>query len=228
MSGSFEVTRLERPAYPRKVLFALELIDPITLTRVSQGVAVVAEGLRGKPIVSSSGLFVWLKEGDASVQRVSIDPRALPYDKLEIQKAELTLSPVKPPLTTIELRPRLDYAFSSGITGVRGRLIEDRSEPPRPVRDATVGLFWLDEDGAWQRSPAESRTSADGDFVSILRLTSNGAPLLDAQGAVTLGLRARRDGVSERRSADVKVPQGRVADPSTLTALVFAWDELQL
>ena len=38
----------------------------MTLERVSDGVKVTAEGLRGKPIVNYGGLFVWLEEDAGS------------------------------------------------------------------------------------------------------------------------------------------------------------------
>ena len=108
------------------------------------------------------------------------------------------------------------------------RMIEDRTATPRvPVRKAGVSLQWLDDDDVtWHEAPIVSHTTKNGDFVAILRLSPTDLPMLDANGALTVRLRVRRDG-AERVSADLKLPQGRVADPSTLTALTFAWDELQ-
>jgi len=62
--------------------------------------------------------------------------------------------------------------------------------------------------------------------VAILRLARSEVPQLDAGGKLTVRLRARR-GVDERGSADLKVLQGRVANPSTLNPSIFVWDELQ-
>ncbi len=221
MSRPFEA-KLEE-AYQRRALFALELLDAVTLTRVSQGVKkVVAEGLDGEAIVNSSGLFVWLDEDITNLQKVTFDLGALPYETIEIAAAD-----VKLPLTTIELQPRTDYPFAAGMTGIRGTLIEERVTPQVPVDDAEVWLRWLDDDNVtWRDAPTISRTNSDGDFVSILRLAPTDVPDLDTDRKLTVRLRARRN-ANERTSSDLKLLQGRVADPSTISALTFAWDELQ-
>ena len=221
MNRPFEV-QLET-AYERKVLFALELLDAVTLSRVSHGVKeVVAAGLKGKPILNKSGYFVWLEEDFSRLQKITFDLGLLPYDSREVRATEVTR-----PLTTIQLQPRLDYPFAAGTTGIRGTLIEQRVVPPQPVAGADIGLSWLDDDNVtWRDAPTISRTNSDGDFVSILRLAPTDVPDLDADRRLTVRLRARRN-TNERTSSDLKLLQGRVADPSTLSALTFAWAELQ-
>jgi len=215
-------------AYERHALFAVELLDAVTLERVSENVVVTAVGLRGKPVVNYGGLFVWLKEDLGPLQKILVNPGALPYESVERQKAQLNLPPVPRPLTAIELPPRIDYPFGVGTTGVRGRLIADRtSVPAHPVADAEIALLWLDDVSVWHDAPTTSHTNGDGDFVSIMRLSAVDVPLLDSAGALTVRIRVRRDGAYERHSGDLKVPQGRIADPTTLSALVVAWDELQ-
>lgn len=229
MSRPFEVRPPLETAYRRGVQFAVELLDAVTLARVSEGVKLVAYGLRGQPVVNAGGLFVWLKEDLAALERITIDPGRLPYESAELRRGDLQ-DPPRP--TTVELQPRVDYPFAAGVTGLRGTLIEEQTAPPRrPVRDAAVHLRWLDEDGVtWRDAPTISHTNTNGDFVAILRLPPAAAPRIDASGTLTVRLRASREGV-ERGSADLKLPQGRVADPSTFApgpdALVFAWDELQ-
>ena len=228
MSRPFEVKIPLEQSHLRSVLFAVELFDAVTLSRISQGVKVIAEGLQGAPIVNVSGYFVWQKEDIGPLRGVSIDPGILPYESVTVSVDKLRIPPVAPPLTTIELPPRVDYAFAAGTTGVRGTLIEERVVPPVPVKEAEVRLEWLDEDGVtWHDAPTHSHTNVDGDFVSILRLGSTEVPRLDASGAFTVRLHAKRSAVSERHSVDLKILQGRVADPSTLNALTFAWDEMQ-
>jgi len=224
MSRPFEV-QLEK-SYARRVLFAIELLDAVTLSRVSQGVKkVVADGLAGEPTVNASGCFVWLDEDLGNLQKVTFDLGVLPYESIELAASDLKL-----PLTTIELQPRADYPFATGTTGIRGTLIEERVNPPQvpvPVDDAEVGLRWLDDDGVtWRDASTISRTNSNGDFVSILRLAPTEVPDLDADRKLTVRLRARRN-ANERTSSELKLLQGRVADPSTLSALTFAWDELQ-
>jgi hypothetical protein len=213
--------------YHRSVLFAIELIDAVTLSRVSQGVEVIADGLGGTPIVNASGFFVWLKEDIGSLRGISINPGTLPYERVERRSDQLRLPPLTPPLTPIELPPRMDYAFAAGITGLRGTLIEEKGVPMVAVRDAEVHLLWLDEDGVtWHDASTISHTNAAGDFVSIVRLAPTDVPRLDA-GAFTVRLHAKRNAIGERQSVDLKLLQGRVADPSTLNDFKFAWDELQ-
>jgi hypothetical protein len=225
MSNPFEV-QLEN-AYKRDVLFALELLDAVTLSRVNEGVKEVkAVGFNNKPFLNSSGYYVWLKKDNlASLQKITLDLGQLPYETIEIPKAS-----VKVPLTTVELLPRLDYPFVSGMTGIRGSLIEKRlpsPQVPTPVPDAQIRLRWLDDDNVtWRDAPTIARTNSKGDFVSILRFTSAEAPEIDSERKLTVRLLARR-GPIERRSPDLKLPHGRVADPSTISALTFAWDELQ-
>ncbi len=230
MSRPFEVRLPLERAYLRSVLFAIELFDAVTLARVSQGIKLVAHGLQGNPTVNAGGLFVWLKEDITPLRKITIDPGSLPYESVELEPGQVRLPPLT---TTVELPPRVDYAFATGVTGLRGALIEERVPPPQspvPVRNAEVRLRWLDEDGVtWRDAPTVSHTNPNGDFVAILRLAPAEAPRLDAHGALAVRLRASRDGV-ERGSADLKLPQGHVADPSTFApgdALTFAWDELQ-
>jgi hypothetical protein len=218
---------LER-AYLRNAVFALELLDGVTLARVSNGITIVADGLREKPTVNVSGLFVWRREDISALRNISIDPGVLPYQRRELDRAALRLPPLPNPLTSIQLSPRIDYPLPSGMTGMRGTLIEDRSDPPVPVRDAETHLRWLDDDGVtWRDAPTRCLTNARGDFVSVLRLASSEVPQVDPSGALTVRLVVRRDEVNERSSTDVKLVQGRVADPTTLNAMRFAWDELQ-
>jgi hypothetical protein len=226
MSRPFEIKLPLEDAYRRRSLFAIELLDGVTLERVSTGVEVVAEGLQNKPVVNHGGVFVWMQEDIAPLQKVTIDPGTLPYEKLEREPADLTLPPDPRPLTTIELPPRIDYLFAAGVTGLRGTLIEDNVVPPVPVENAEVSLRWLDDDDVtWRDAPTISHTNSRGDFVSILRFAPTEKPNLD-NASVTVRLRVRRNG-NERSSADFKLLQGRVTDPSTLDPLTFAWDELQ-
>ncbi|HKY41570.1 MAG TPA: hypothetical protein VJM50_00640 [Pyrinomonadaceae bacterium] len=220
MSTPFKVQT--EKAYERHVFLAVELLDAVTLTRVTEGVKVVAEGLQGKPIVNSGGVFVWLRENNPTIRKVSIDTGVLPYENFELDGAQ-----VKFPLTTVELQPAANYLFSPGVTGLRGTLIEQNVTPRQPVGGAQVRLRWLDDNGNWIDSPTTSLTDAkSGDFVSILRLAPKEKPDIDANGAVTVRLQVRRNG-STRSSTDLRLLQGRITDPSTLNTLTFAWDELQ-
>lgn len=224
MSRRFDIRLPLEESRRRRVLFAIELLDAVTLFRVSQGVKLVAEGLKGKPIANASGMSVWLEEDFSKLRKISIDPGDLPFEARELEPAEVKLPPA---VTTIELQPRVSYSFASGITGFRGTLIEARVDPPEPVANAAVRLQWLDDENNWRNAPTTSHTDQKrGDFVSILRLAPTEVPHLD-KGEVTVRLRASRDGGAERGSNDLKLSQGRITNPSTLNPLTFAWDELQ-
>jgi hypothetical protein len=209
-------------AYERRVLFAVELLDAVTLTRVREGVKVVAEGLQAKPIINPSGCFVWLIENNATIRKISVLPCGVPYDGRELDSTQ-----VKFPLTTIELQPTVDYPFAPGLTGLRGTLIERNITPREPVAGAEVRLRWLDDNGNWNDAPTASKTKEQsGDFVSILRLAPKQKPDIDANGAVTVRLQVSRNG-STRSSNNLSLLQGRISDPTVLNPLTFAWDELQ-
>ena len=200
-------------AYVRDALFGIELLDAVTLARVSQGVEVVAEGLQGKPFVNGSGVFVWLKDA-GRLQKITIDPGLLPYEKAELDPSQVEERKV----TTVELQPRAGYVFAAGIAVIRGLLVEERVRRV-PVRDAAVHLRWLDHNGAFHDAPAAPHTDDKGGFAAVLRLAAADTPDLDPNGALTVRLRVRR-GAEERGSPDLKLPQGRVAD------FTFFWDEL--
>lgn len=217
-------------AYVRKALFGIELLDAVTLERVSAGMTVVAEGLHGKPFVNGSGIFVWLDEDLTPLRKVTVDPGLLPYERVEIAPAQVQ----RRRLTTVELTPRVNYPFAAGITGLHGVLIEKNVLPPErpvPVGDAEVHLRWLDDLGVWHDAPTIFRTNAKGDFVAIVRLAPPDVPPLDAASPLTVRLFARR-GADERESdIDLELPRGRVADPSTFpqgpNSLIFAWEAMK-
>lgn len=222
------VTRQKQQAYLRTALFAVELLDAVTLERVTYGVRVTAEGMRAEPVINSGGLFVWRGTDASALQKIVIDPLRLPYQAREVERAALRLPPLPQPLTTIQLSPRLDYPFPTGMTGLRGTLVEAAGAPRVAVSDAEVRLRWLDDDGTtWRDAPGVSRTTANGDFAVVARLASADVPQVDANNAVTVRLRVSRGGMNERSSAIVKLVQGRIADPTALNAMIFVWDDLQ-
>ena len=215
---------LQLPAVSRRVSLVLELIDAVTLQRVYQGVSVIAEGLRRKPIRNASGLFVWLGEDIAQLRSISIDTGVLPFEGVVLSPAN-----VQQPLTTIELPPRLDYPFTTGVTGLRGTLIETSVVSPErkePVIGAKINLSWLNEDNEWENSAIKSHTDSGGDFVSIVRFAPSQKPMLDSTGAISVRLQVSREGWNVRHSNVLKIVQGRIANPTALEPLIFVWNEL--
>lgn len=229
MNGAAQIYGTFDLAYSRKVLFAVELLDPVTLERVSQGIKVVAEGLRGKPTLNASGQFVWLKEDITPLSSISIDPVSLPYQSETVPADELKLPSDKPPIKSIELLPRTDYVPVTGTTGIRGSVVEDRTMPVLAVGDADVRMQWVDEDNVtWRDAPGRSRTNKVGDFVAVLRFASTDTPHVDPVAeTLTVRLFVKRSDGRERHTASMRIKQGSIEDASTQHGLIFAWDEMQ-
>jgi len=208
----------------RNVLFAVELLDAITLERVNQGITVDAQGLRRKPVFNSGGLFVWIKqtpqEDTTALRSLAIDTGELPYQSVTLDSSQVQMAQ----LTTITLAPRVNYPFQSGVAGVRGTLIESNFGTRRPVLDASVRLQWIDHLGNWIDSPPISNTGADkGNFVAILRLLPADKPDLNTDdGTMQVRVQADRPTAITRYSAPFNLTPGRLSDP-----VQFAWDELQ-
>lgn len=219
MSYRFAVHRPFEVAYQRNVMFAVELLDPVTLERVSRGVAVTATGITGRPIVNLGGHFVWLEE-PAVPQRVQIDPGDLRYEPEDLP------APAPPArLLRVILRPRAGYAFGSGVTAVRSSLYESIATPPVPVPDVTVRMQWLDDGAvvpAWIEAEPSARTSATGDFVTFVRFSATAVPGLDAAGRLRARFTFERSAAPPVRiSPEFSLTQGRTTDLAP-----FAWDAL--
>jgi hypothetical protein len=173
-------------------------------------------------------MFVWLDEDFGRLERIVVNPGLRPYEAVELASSQ-----VRPRIVNrIELSPSIDYPFPGGLTGLRGRLIEHRVSSPRfpaPVVGARVRLRWREEDGAWRDSPTLSHTTDAGDFASLLRLTQGETPQLDPDdGEVIVRLRVSRPGFMDRTSAEFKLAEGRITNPTSQHTQTFAWNELTL
>src|ERR1041384_4915579 len=104
----------------RGVLFAVELVDPVTRALVWRGLQVRAEGIANRPIVSWSGRFVWLSERDAWPTAISVVPRGVPYAPHQQpgppRPADLEKATAQQRRVTIVLRPTRAYPFAAGPT----------------------------------------------------------------------------------------------------------------
>lgn len=214
----FDVRLPLEPSYRREAMLAVELLDPVTLERVAQGVRVTAVGLTSTPIINFSGLFVWLRQPTTDFQQLTIEPGTRPFERMEIPAAQVQL-----PLHSVELKPRANYPFTPGITAIRGALSETSVPPgatPAPVAGATIRLEWLHEDGlTWMVSPATALTDAKGVFTVILRLAPMQMTALDAQGRMSIRLFAKRAAGGEKHH-EFLLPHGCVTDQA------YAWDQL--
>lgn len=209
------MSRLAAPAesaYRRQVLFATEVLDGVTLGRISSGITVRASALAAAPLVNASGMFVWLDHGlPLAPQQVTVDPGLLPYQGAS---AAAPLLPNR--LLQIQLAPGRGYPFPAGVTALRFALIESAVGAPVAAPHTEVFLRWFDS-GAWRDAPLRSRTDANGDASVALRFGRDEEPGKDAGGQLRVRLCARRAGATTV-SAEFALPEGRVTD----RALAFA------
>lgn len=222
MARTFDVYEPLERAWTRKASLAVEVLDAVTLQRMSQGVTVMAKGLRGTPVVNHGGLFVWRGEDLAGFAGVVIDPGALPFAAADLAQADVTL-----PLHTIALQPLANYPFASGTTAIRGSLIETMPPlgvAPVPIAGATIRLQWLDDDGStWHQPPQRFITDARGEFAAFIPFVPADLPQLDAGGNLSLTLIANRAppvAPANEKSIQFTHPQGRVSNA------IHAWDQL--
>lgn len=210
--------------YSRRVLLAVELLDPLTWQPVWRGMEVRAQGLAGRPIINASGRFVWLREGDSWPSRIIVDPRQQPY---------LAPPPVTPPRpadmerptedeqrVSIRLRPAADYDFSAGTTVVSGVLRQRGARDAAAVAGAQVVLQWRDSAlGRWVPAALPALTDSTGRFAVFVRLGPDVQALPDlVDGFLRVRLKVTHAGStaytrpSFRFIADPAAPAGRVRE----------------
>jgi hypothetical protein len=153
MSGAI----LSSDMITRQVLFAVELLDPVTGELVSQPATVSCDGLGNAPLNNLSGRFVFIGGGTPGTVRV--DLHGLPYEPIS--------SP--PPgagqtLLRLTLQPTALYPFAASATLVSGRLVDGAAR----VAGASIGVTFADLTANDQALPA--LTNQLGDFAVLLRL----------------------------------------------------------
>lgn len=220
----------------RKVLFALELVDPGSLRLVDRGVTVRAEGLAGRPIVSRSGRFVWLMEGDAWPGPIAVTPDGAAF------VAQVVPAPPRPAdiehatpderLVRVVLRPNVAYPFDDGVTLVRGRLRQSTASDAPRIVGARVQLAWLAENHRWYPDPGdvatfpgETLTDGAGEFVVFVRLAPRKglAPDIDDRGQLRARLQVTppgEDSATRVTPADYAFLDPVVGEPSNAGRLL--------
>lgn len=212
------MSRLQAPAeaaYQRKVLFAAEVVDGVTLERISRGLDVSASAMLAPPVINASGMFVWLDEGvPLAPQQVTVGTGLLPYIAVSVP------SPVPPQrVVHIQLAPGRGYVFQPGVTALRFSLIESDVGAPVAAGATEVFLRWFDASlpNPWVDAPLRSRTDAGGDASVALRFNRNDEPGKDADGALRVRLCAVHAGIV-KMADEITLVEGRVTD----RALPFA------
>jgi len=215
MADRFAIARPPETAYNRRLLCAAEMVDAVTLERVTADLVVTAPGLRRAPQVNASGFFFWLEEGGATPQRIVVDASDTYYASVE-------RAPPAPPEKSIriELAPRFGYPFPPGATALRGTLRVSRYGPPEPVARARVWLQWSGDSG-WIDSPVAVTSEGNGDFAAPLRLAPKAEPRMLAGAGLAVRLLVARNGTT-RTSGEFALRQGGVGGRDQ----PFIWDDL--
>lgn len=161
------------PALERKVLLALEIVDPVSRSRVSDRIKVSADGLARRPILNLSRCFVWLEEGDAWPIAIRVDVDGLPYATPPVLEPERPAAGEPPKLARIVLSPTERYPFPSGVLAISGVLQTSPEPGSPPISDATLRLQWrYDNSESWNDGVRTSPES-DGRFCVFARSTGN-------------------------------------------------------
>ncbi|MFL9977633.1 hypothetical protein [Paraburkholderia graminis] len=219
-------------AYARRARLIVELIDPVTLGLVHEGLKVEVAGLQSKPAISSSGRFVWFHERDGNPTALRVEAGGLPY----LLRGDVAVPPLPPPapparpvthtFMRVELGPSTAYPFDAGITVLRGNLVRNAAdEPPIAISDAAVRLRWIDDDAPgeqWMDAPTTSFASDKGDFAVMLRLAPGQIARADVQHLMRVRVAVTRAG-STRLSPEMQIPFHAITDVQAS----FAWDDLQ-
>jgi hypothetical protein len=197
-------------------VFAVELIDPVTLEVVSRGgITVTASfnraGLWNKALAQGSR-FVWVLSSDPNAPVPGAVPTSVTvtppvgsvYAPFTYSAADIAngTSNVQGEwgLCRLTLRTAPTYPVPGGITQVRGLLRQARDvvgQPPQPLAGAQVWLQWQDASTNPPTARASGRvlSGARGDFAASLLFppkASKSYPATDASGGFTLTLYAAR------------------------------------
>jgi hypothetical protein len=231
MSGDWLRQAPHELAYTRRARLVVEALDPVTLDLVGPGLRISVDGLDARPVLSSGGRHVWFDERGRTPKTLHINPGALPY--LRVDRAVDPLPPPPAPpakpqtctLMRIELAPSIAYPFAPGITAYRGSFIVDAADdPPVGLADAEVRMQWIDDSQAgevWVDAPNRSRTSANGDFVALVRLGPSQIARADAQHRMRVRVVATHAGTT-RMTPELQILFNRLTDaPSS-----FVWSAL--
>jgi hypothetical protein len=242
MTASFPVSAPD--LVRRRVLFAVALVDPITGALVSEGMRVDADGLIGKPIVNASGHFVWLAEGAARPNAVTVTPEDRRFEPEARNVAPIPDPPAEDPLQPaipidqtlrrlrILLRPTPAYPFPDGATVLHGRLQETAAAKAPRVAGAAVEPQWKDLGANWNASVATGVTTTNGEFRAALLLppaaqADGGPQQITARVVFTRGALRRATPEALVTPGTSSIAPGSIPPPpGTPDFGVLAWDQL--
>lgn len=197
-------------------VFAVELLDPVTLQVVSGGgIAVTAafqvSGLWNQPL-SRGSRFVWAVNSDPDTPTAAAVPTSITvtpptgsgYAPFTYAAADIAAGTSKDAqewgLCRLYLRTTATYPFPSGVTQVSGllRAVPDvANQPIQVLAGAQVWLQWQDAstNPATARAGSRCLSGARGDFAACVLFPSKASksyPAAAADGTFTLTLYVAR------------------------------------
>jgi hypothetical protein len=203
----------------RRVMFALELLDPVTRRVVRDGVTPSVAGL-SPPMKGYSGRFVWFETG-APVKRDIVlslaieNPMYAPPDanqlKLDIPANDDHATPSLF-LRRIPLKITSSYLPPEGITAVTSLVIEEAGVST-PVAGAQCTLAFFRDDGQVFTSSSVATTDANGAFVAFADDVGDVAPKMsskDQAGDILVWLKIRRANGDSKCTSFLPLRRGRL------------------
>lgn len=198
MSAVFPLAQADR--IQRRVLLALELVDPITGRLAGHDLSVQAKGF-SPPTVTRLGQIVWTDPEPPADRTVAIEVAArrgqfAPYTAVVTVPARGPHVPVV--VHRDVLVPTGLYEPPPGRLGAAGMLVENTAADVLvPVPDATVTVMLQSQRDATPLDSAETGTTdARGGFVAMVGPLGDDAPMSRGppapEGAVIAWLRIKR------------------------------------
>lgn len=219
----------------RRGAFAVELVDPVTLRPVVHGLKVSAVGVRSNPVRTLSDRFAWL--GSDWPEAIEVTPEGAPFLPERFLAPAMPASPAAADRALrFMLRPTVAYPFGSGVTAVRGNLVERDDGSQVPVAGARIQLAWFDlASSSWlpgppgpvsdEATPTEAVTDRRGDFAAFLRLRpdpTRDPDLVERRLRVRLQVMRANPALVTRASLDERVVEGSLVPQG----FMLAWNAL--
>jgi hypothetical protein len=221
-----ELTFHKADTVKRRVMFALELIDPGRGVSAGDQMKVTAEGFRA-PRVTSAGQYVWTDVDPPTARDVKVEATAV-RDWFKTYSATIAVPAradgVRIHVERAVLEPTGLYEPPAGKLAAAGMLI-DTVQARTPLEGVTVELALRDSVGTILISTLRAKTDSRGSFVAMASDPGNAVPMPApppaTEGSLVGWLRFTRQG-AVRHSALLPLRQGRllrVADP-------LVWNDL--
>jgi hypothetical protein len=224
----------------RRVMFALELLDPVTKAVVRDGVTPSVAGL-SSPLKGHTGRFVWFETGvpvkrDIVLSLAIENPMYAPPDAAKLKFSIPANDGHASPglfLRQVELKITAAFVPAEGITGVASMIIETAGVPT-PVVGAKSTLAFLHDEGQVFRTASVATTDENGAFVAFADDVDDIVPQMsskDQAGDILAWLEISRGNNSPKYTGFLPLRRGRltqlrkaiswtslVDDPPKLTA----------